>query len=63
MFSAPEAPYWVIGTDYTNWAAVYACEDIVSNKFEYGWVLTRSPTPEKQYVRPTQLSLLRSNLC
>eukprot|EP00095_Tigriopus_kingsejongensis_P008704 maker-scaffold894_size84319-snap-gene-0.10 protein:Tk08704 transcript:maker-scaffold894_size84319-snap-gene-0.10-mRNA-1 annotation:"PREDICTED: uncharacterized protein LOC103307970" len=47
---SPKGDYWILGTDYENWASVYACEDIIGIKFEYGWVLTRDPNPAQEYV-------------
>ena len=39
-------------TDYDNWAAVYACDEIVPGAIiEYGWVLTRSTEPTEDVVR------------
>lgn len=47
-----DAPYWVLGTDYQNYAVVYSC-------VEFGgfasartvWILTRDPEPEERILR------------
>ena len=44
----------ILDTDYDNFAAVYSCIDFpVVGKFEYAWVLTRSPLPKPDIVRAT----------
>ena len=45
-------------TDYDNWAAVYACDEIVPGAIiEYGWVLTRSTEPTDDVVRKNMILL------
>merc|ERR1719215_118704 len=47
----PEGDYWVIDTDYENWSAVYSCGDIFGLvKFEYAFLLTRTPQPSEEAV-------------
>eukprot|EP00095_Tigriopus_kingsejongensis_P011001 maker-scaffold281_size224178-snap-gene-1.29 protein:Tk11001 transcript:maker-scaffold281_size224178-snap-gene-1.29-mRNA-1 annotation:"hypothetical protein DAPPUDRAFT_230075" len=36
--------YWVLETDYENWASVYSCTDIFGAlKVEFAWILAREP--------------------
>ena len=51
---APGGAYWLLDTDYDNWASVYACEDVLDvAKIEYGWVLTREIAPAPDVVSRT----------
>ncbi len=45
--------YWVLGTDYVSYAAVYACRDIMfgTSRAEVAWILTRKPKPSRETVR------------
>ncbi|XP_059079065.1 apolipoprotein D-like [Tigriopus californicus] len=49
--TSPAGNYWLIDTDYENWASVYSCDEILGNKFEYGWVLTRESAPSEAIVQ------------
>ena len=41
---APAADYWVLDTDYDNFASVYACVDVLGIiHIEFAWVLVRDP--------------------
>ena len=41
---APAADYWVLETDYDNFASVYACVDVLGIiHIEFAWVLVRDP--------------------
>jgi len=43
-FGAPiEAPYWVLSTDYSSYALVFSCTNLVVYRFEYAWILSRTP--------------------
>jgi lipocalin len=35
--------YWVIGTDYENYASIYSCKSFLIFSLEYSWVLVRDP--------------------
>ncbi|KAK2714413.1 apolipoprotein D-like isoform X2 [Artemia franciscana] len=37
----PNGNYWVLDTDYTNWAAVYSCDSILGLTVQFGWILAR----------------------
>ena len=50
-FSPVGSNMQILATDYDNYAAVYSCLDFpVVGKFEYAWVLTRSPFPSAKMV-------------
>ena len=49
---APPGDYWVLGTDYDNFACVYACRErngVVSSQL--AGILTREPFPSDEVVR------------
>ncbi|XP_077295531.1 apolipoprotein D-like isoform X2 [Arctopsyche grandis] len=39
------APYWVLDTDYTNYAVVYSCTDFFIFHTDIVWILTRAQNP------------------
>lgn len=41
----PAGDYWVLGTDYTSYAAVFSCTDLTFFNAQIAWILTRSPRP------------------
>ena len=39
---SPPGDYWVLDTDYDNFASVYACTDVLGiTKIEFAWILVR----------------------
>jgi len=53
-FSPAGSGMLILDTDYDNFAAVYSCIDFpVVGKFEYAWVLARTPLPKPNIVRAT----------
>ncbi|XP_055639230.1 lazarillo protein-like isoform X1 [Toxorhynchites rutilus septentrionalis] len=38
-----DSDYWVLGTDYTNYALVWSCRGNNSHSVESAWVLSRTP--------------------
>lgn len=49
--SAPKGDYWLIETDYDNYASVYSCFDVIGLvKFEFAWLLTRERVPPQEVV-------------
>lgn len=54
---ADETNYYVIATDYFQYAVGWACEDISENESrEFAWVLSRTPDlPESHEARVTAL--------
>jgi len=53
--SAPagaDAPYWVLGTDYQNYAVVYSCSEFAGfASARTVWILTREQQPEEKIIR------------
>ena len=45
-------PYWILDTDYENYASVYSCATfgIAGLKYEYAWLFTRDPVPSDETV-------------
>jgi len=41
---SPPGDYWLLDTDYENFASVYACTDVLGLlKIEFAWILVRDP--------------------
>ncbi|KAK2090919.1 hypothetical protein P7K49_030203 [Saguinus oedipus] len=39
----PSAPYWVLATDYENYALVYSCTNLIQLfHVDYAWILGRN---------------------
>ncbi|XP_018785127.1 PREDICTED: apolipoprotein D-like, partial [Bactrocera latifrons] len=51
---AGSADYWVLGTDYDNYAAVYSCKNLKIAHTETVWILTRERDPSEDIVRDAQ---------
>ncbi|XP_065358042.1 apolipoprotein D-like [Calliphora vicina] len=55
------ADYWILDTDYDNYAVVYSCTDIgglVNGKVV--WILTRERHPQPQYIERAR-SVIKQN--
>ncbi|XP_037811922.1 apolipoprotein D-like [Lucilia sericata] len=55
------ADYWILDTDYDNYAVVYSCTDIgglVNGKVV--WILTREREPQPQYIERAR-SVIKEN--
>ena len=47
----PTGDYWLLDTDYENYASVYSCRDVLGLfKFEYAFLLVRTRTPSEEVV-------------
>lgn len=40
---SPPAPYWVLATDYDNYALVYSRTDFLVLHAEFAWIMSRQP--------------------
>merc|ERR1711874_566849 len=47
---APAGDYWILGTDYENYASVYYCQSLLVFKIEFAWVLVRDPNPSEEIL-------------
>jgi hypothetical protein len=48
--SQHSAPYFVLGTDYENWAAVWSCFERDGTVIAAAHLLTRKPNPDPEMV-------------
>ncbi|XP_070709228.1 apolipoprotein D-like [Pempheris klunzingeri] len=47
----PDAPYWVLSTDYQSYALVYSCSDYLSLfHFDFAWILARTRVLSEEVV-------------
>ncbi|XP_067010741.1 apolipoprotein D [Anabrus simplex] len=42
------SPYWVLETDYTRYSIVWSCSEILGQKVEFAWILTREKNPGQE---------------
>jgi lipocalin len=45
------SPYWVMETDYSNFASIYACNEILGYKFESAWIISRRPSMDEELYK------------
>nr|XP_012304394.1 apolipoprotein D [Aotus nancymaae] len=54
----PSAPYWVLATDYENYALVYSCTNLIQLfHVDYAWILGRN-----SYLPPETVAFLKNIL-
>ena len=40
----PDGSYLVLDTDYNTWTAIYSCDAVGIFKFEFAWLMARTPS-------------------
>jgi apolipoprotein D and lipocalin family protein len=58
---APAGSYWVIGTDYENYASIYSCKSFLVFNLEYSWVLVRDPANVTPEIKQAALKAFTDN--
>ena len=53
----PDGNYWVLDTDYDNYAIVYGCDNWFGFWTQEAWLLSRTPTVSDQLVADVKLKL------
>nr|XP_036220885.1 apolipoprotein D-like [Bactrocera oleae] len=51
---AGDADYWVLGTDYKNYAVVYSCSNLLIAHSVVVWILTREAKPSEDIIKEAE---------
>ncbi|XP_050518367.1 apolipoprotein D [Diabrotica virgifera virgifera] len=54
------SPYWVLSTDYKNYAVVYSCQTVVGFSAHTAWILTRDQHPSEDFINKAR-QVLKDN--
>lgn len=59
----PSSPYWVLATDYENYALVYSCTTIIwLFHLDHVWILGRNPYLPQETVTYLKNILISNNI-
>ncbi|XP_033226090.1 apolipoprotein D-like [Belonocnema kinseyi] len=56
------APYWILDTDYENYAVVFSCTDVTLFHAKIIWILTRKQDPSKEVLEKAYSVLDKNQL-
>jgi apolipoprotein D and lipocalin family protein len=51
------SPYWVMETDYSNFALIYSCSVVNGRKLESAWILSRKPEMDEGVAKELEKKL------
>ncbi|XP_067624207.1 apolipoprotein D-like isoform X1 [Eurosta solidaginis] len=57
-----EAKYWVLATDYKNYAVVWSCMDLIGSHAEALWILVRSAKPSEDVITKAKNAILAQGI-
>uniref|UniRef100_A0A2I2YLV1 Apolipoprotein D n=1 Tax=Gorilla gorilla gorilla TaxID=9595 RepID=A0A2I2YLV1_GORGO len=59
----PSAPYWILATDYENYALVYSCTSVIQLfHVDFAWILARNPNLPPETVDSLKNILTSNNI-
>ncbi|XP_063741376.1 apolipoprotein Da, duplicate 1 [Eleginops maclovinus] len=59
----PYSPYWILSTDYVNFALVYSCTDILRLfHVDFAWILGRTRSLPKSTVQKAMDTFAKNNI-
>ncbi|CAG9859685.1 unnamed protein product [Phyllotreta striolata] len=59
---AVHSPYWVLSTDYTSYAVVWSCQDVLVASASTAWILTRDQNPPRSLIEKAENILKQQNI-
>ncbi|XP_015523949.1 apolipoprotein D-like [Neodiprion pinetum] len=57
-----DAPYWILDTDYDNWAVVWSCTNFGVFSVRYSWILTRERNPSVAVLEEAYRAIDRNKI-
>lgn len=61
--NAPAGSYWILDTDYENYASVYSCQSILGLfQIEYGWLLLRDLNTSEDIIAKGREAFTKNGL-
>lgn len=58
----PKQNYWVLDTDYDNYALVWSCAEFYLNHYQLIWIFSRKPTLRPEHRFQAYQALAKNNL-